>query len=81
LVETVSGLKAPAAKSNLDIYPNPNATSTLSLNGAKDVAIFNIGGQLVLQSANSIQVNISSLKPGVYMVKDKVGNVNKLIRK
>jgi hypothetical protein len=80
LVETVSGLSNPKANKSLEIYPNVTAGNTINLSTAADVQIFNLSGHIMLESKNSKVINISSLKQGVYMVKDKVGNVNKLIR-
>jgi hypothetical protein len=81
LVETVpQGLSNPKANNSLDIYPNVTAGNTISLTRAADVQFFNLSGRMMLESKNAIVINISSLKQGVYMVKDNAGNVNKLIR-
>ena len=80
LVETVSGLSNPKANNSLAVYPNVTAGNTINLSSVADVQIFNLSGHIMLESKNSKVINISSLKQGVYMVKDKVGNVNKLIR-
>jgi hypothetical protein len=81
LVETVpQGLFNPKANNSLEIYPNVTSGNTISLTRAADVQIFNLSGHMMLESKNATVINISSLKQGIYMVKDKEGNVNKLIR-
>lgn len=62
----------------LSFYPNPVSngkvfiTSKSSLN--KEVTIFDILGKVVLQSTiTSKELNVSSLSPGVYMIKIKEG--------
>lgn len=64
----------------LSFYPNPVSngkvyiTSKSSL--AKDVTIFDILGKVVLQSTiNSKELNVSSLSPGIYMIKIKEGEL------
>jgi hypothetical protein len=84
IVKLVSGSTSVGevpSLSKFSIYPNPNSTSILRLNRSADVEIFNLAGQRVIQSINTSEVNISGLQPGVYMVKDKEGNVRKLVRK
>ncbi|MCB0443630.1 MAG: T9SS type A sorting domain-containing protein [Flavobacterium sp.] len=62
----------------LSFYPNPVSngkvyiTSKSSL--SKEVTIFDILGKVVLQSTiNSKELNVSSLSPGIYMIKIKEG--------
>ena len=62
----------------LSFYPNPVSngkvyiTSKSSL--AKEVTIFDILGKVVLQSTiNTKELNVSSLSPGIYMIKIKEG--------
>ena len=81
LVAGATGVNTASANRSLEIYPNPNSGSTLRLNRIVDVEIFNMAGQRVIQSLNTSEVNISGLQPGIYMVKDKEGNVGKLVRK
>ncbi|HBI01829.1 MAG TPA: T9SS C-terminal target domain-containing protein [Flavobacterium sp.] len=63
----------------LSFYPNPVSngkvyiTSKSSL--AKEVTIFDILGKVVLQSTiNTKELNVSSLSPGIYMIKIKEGD-------
>jgi hypothetical protein len=81
LVDQISGVRTNEAGRSLEFYPNPNSTGTLLLNRVADVEIFNLTGQRILQAVNVSEVNISVLQPGIYMVKDELGNVGKLIRK
>lgn len=62
----------------LSFYPNPVSngkvfiTSKSSL--SKDITIFDILGKVVLQSSiNTKELNVSSLSPGIYMIKIKEG--------
>ena len=75
-----TGLKSPKANNSLALYPNPVKGDMITLQKVADVQIYSLAGHLLLESKNSMNVNVSSLKKGVYMVKDKVGNVSKLIK-
>jgi hypothetical protein len=62
----------------LNFYPNPVSngkifiTSKLSL--TKEVTIYDVLGKIVLQAnLSSKEMNISSLSPGVYMIKIREG--------
>lgn len=75
--------------SNFAYYPNPT-TGILNIKAAKNierVEIYSIVGQKVMTvspNAKTYEINLSSLKPGVYLVKSSVdGNVttNKVIKK
>ena len=80
LVETVSGLKNLKVNNSLKVYPNPVKGDMITLPRIADVQIFSLAGHLLLESKNSMKVNVSMLKQGVYMVKDNAGNVSKLIK-
>ena len=59
---------------DLDIYPNPVSTGRVfitSKSGAvKDIRVFNVIGKLVIQvSLSTKELNVSSLAPGVYIIK------------
>lgn len=60
----------------LNLYPNPvysgKITITTKNDGEKEIIIFDLLGKKVLQTnlnANSRELNISSLIPGVYIIK------------
>lgn len=62
----------------LSFYPNPVNTGkiyiTSKLSLEKEVTIFDVLGKRVLQSTiNGKELNISSLSPGVYIIKIKEG--------
>lgn len=64
----------------LSFYPNPVSNGKIYISSkssaAKDIAIYDVLGKKVLQVAlnvNSKEVNISSLSPGVYIIKIKEG--------
>ncbi len=68
----------PAAIDGLSFYPNPVSngkiyiTSKSSLD--KDISIFDVLGKKVFQAIlNSKELNISSLSPGVYIIKIREG--------
>ncbi|MCX7549133.1 T9SS type A sorting domain-containing protein [Xanthomarina sp. F1114] len=58
---------------NLSIYPNPiNDVLNIQLNEAikiKDVKVYSITGQIVIQGQNQRKLNVSQLNPGVYLLK------------
>jgi hypothetical protein len=81
LVETVpAGLLNPTTTNKLDVYPNPATGNIINLNNVADVKIYSLSGHMVLESKNASTIDITSLKQGVYMVKDNAGNINKLVR-
>lgn len=62
----------------LNFYPNPVSTGkiyiTTNSSLTKEVAIYDVLGKMVLQATlTSKELNISSLSPGVYMIKIKEG--------
>ncbi|PHK34988.1 secretion protein, partial [Nostoc linckia z16] len=65
----------------LNIYPNPVSTGRIfitsksSLN--KDVEIYDVLGKKILQASISAkELNITSLTPGVYIIKVKEGDAS-----
>ena len=80
LGDIASGLSNPKANNSLAVYPNPVKGDMITLPRIADVQIFSLAGHLLLESKNSVKVNVSTLKQGVYMVKDNAGNVSKLIK-
>jgi hypothetical protein len=72
----------------LQIFPNPGREKvTISVPGNTTYSIFTITGALILKgeiSANSNEVNISALQPGVYLVhlqgEDGAETVRKLVK-
>lgn len=63
---------------NLTIYPNPVSGDRVFINSrstaAKDIEIFDVLGKKVMQTtvANK-ELNVTSLTPGVYIIKIKEG--------
>ncbi|WP_420574039.1 T9SS type A sorting domain-containing protein [Kordia sp.] len=78
------------AINSFQMYPNPVATNTLQFNTTNNqtidtISILDINGRTLLNSSNinNNQLDIQTLKQGVYFVKVQVGNVistHKLIR-
>lgn len=60
------------------IYPNPTSRE-LQFNMVTDVAIYNAQGQRIRVARNTKRVNVEDLTPGVYFVKNKEGQMQKLI--
>lgn len=66
-------------KKELRIYPNPNNSGRLYLNREADVIIYNMSGQILIESKNKAEIDILKLCPGIFLLKVSEGNVNKLI--
>lgn len=70
---------------SLSFYPNPVTDGKIYISGkqslTKEITINDVLGKIVLQtSITSRELNISSLKSGIYMIKIKEGD-NSVIRK
>ena len=63
----------------LIIFPNPNNTGSLYLTEALDISVYDLCGREVIPSVTSRSINISSLKPGIYLVKSATGGIAKLL--
>lgn len=63
------------SKSDFNFYPNPvkNELNINSKSDVKNVSIYNVSGQLVL-NANSNKINTSALSTGVYVVRTELKN-------
>ena len=60
----------------ITFYPNPVTDGKIYISGkqtlTKEVTIFDVLGKIVIQNTiTSKELNISSLKPGIYMIKIK----------
>ena len=69
-----TNLNAPSVIEGLSLYPNPVYTGkvyiTTKNDGEKEIIIFDLLGKKVLQTLlNSRELNVSSLTPGVYIIK------------
>lgn len=91
LLFSVSGAMAQDGKSQsksqengiegLSFYPNPATSGKLYIttknNDDKQITIFDVLGKKVLQtSLSSRELNISSLSPGVYIIKIEEGDAS-----
>lgn len=70
--------KSGEVTEQVGFYPNPVTDGKLYFTGkssmSRDITIFDILGKVVLQSTiSSKELNISSLQPGVYMIRIKEG--------
>ena len=73
--------KTQEATDALGFYPNPVSNGkiyiTSKTTGAKEVTIFDVLGKKVLQTTLSArELNISSISPGVYIIKIKEGDAS-----
>ncbi|AWI24778.1 T9SS type A sorting domain-containing protein [Flavobacterium pallidum] len=69
----------PAVTEGLNFYPNPVSNGKIYITSKnsleKDIAIFDVLGKKVFQqTTTSKEVNISTLSPGVYIIKIKEGD-------
>lgn len=59
----------------LTIYPNPSGTGRIYITSEstsdKTIEIFDVLGKKVLETTTSKEVNVSTLSPGVYIIKIK----------
>ncbi len=65
---------------NLNIYPNPTGGDRVYISSKslapKEIEIFDVLGKKVIQvNINSKELNVSSLSPGVYIIKIKEGDL------
>lgn len=71
-------------KTELNFYPNPVSDGKIYITSAttsnKEVEIFDVLGKSVLKATVVKELNISSLAPGVYLIKIKDGD-NSVTRK
>jgi len=73
--ETYVGQQEPLKNISLEIIPNP-ATNLINLNTSSVIEkaeIVNLSGTIVQTEYNSASIDISNLKPGMYMLKAKTG--------
>jgi len=75
----VDGLDEELNIGQLSIYPNPNTHGKLFINKQSDIRIYNLNGVLLLESLQAIEVDVSPLSSGVYLVQNGRGYVQKLI--
>jgi hypothetical protein len=75
----ISGIN-PTQKDTEDwLFKNPNNSGVLALSDSEEVFIYNLQGKLIIHSKNAKVIDISSLKTGIYIVKNKQGKQQKLI--
>ncbi len=63
------------------LYPNPVTDNILYLNSEMDVTIFNVRGAKVLSAENTDRIDISSLKKGLYILRNGWGESAKFLKK
>ena len=60
-------------EATVSLYPNP-ASSTVYIKGVNNsdnlkVSVINLQGQVVLQSVNTLEINVSKIESGIYFIK------------
>ena len=75
---TNTTISESASENGFDVYPNP-ASREILFNRVTDVAIYSVNGQRVMVERNTKRVDVSSLNPGIYFVKNSEGQTKKLI--
>ncbi|MCI4671644.1 MAG: choice-of-anchor I family protein [Bacteroidia bacterium] len=65
----------------LVVYPNPVNGSQLFFNKVGNYTIFNMVGQQVATVENAKNVNVSSLKPGVYVIRSDKNEATRFVKK
>ncbi len=73
--------KTQEATDALGFYPNPVSNGkiyiTSKTTGNKEITIFDVLGKKVLQTTTSTrEINVSSISPGVYIIKIKDGDAS-----
>ncbi|KAF5071251.1 CotH kinase protein [anaerobic digester metagenome] len=63
----------------LNIYPNPSNTGFIYLEEFETISIFDLSGREILPAVTSQKIDIGSLKPGIYLVRNTTGGVAKLM--
>ncbi len=78
---SISGIKNITEKENIfSVYPNPatNVITILSSEELSAITICNSLGEIILQAGSKTtkeQIDISELKPGIYFINYKTGNI------
>jgi hypothetical protein len=62
------------------VTPNPVRNNMIYFKEISNITIYDVTGKNVLQANNVKELNVSSLHSGVYLVKNKEGNVIKLVK-
>lgn len=76
--KTILSVEHPADNNKLNIYPNPSSRY-ISIAGINDlqkanISIFDLYGQNLINTKNPLNIDISSLSNGVYLVKTEQDN-------
>ncbi len=76
LLSTTGSVSQPAP---LRVWPNPSSAGTVNFNHVTDFELFSITGKLITAAREALQADISFLRPGVYLLKAKDGQVIRII--
>lgn len=73
------GIFGPAVEKGLfSLWPNP-ANTYVMFRHRVDVAIYSMGGQLLKQELQTLQVDVSDLSAGMYLVRSADGQIARLV--
>ncbi|MFD2432544.1 T9SS type A sorting domain-containing protein [Mesonia maritima] len=61
------------------IYPNPAKTDKVFFAEPTSYSLFDIQGRKIKEATNAAYINISALNQGTYIVRNQLGQVQKLI--
>jgi hypothetical protein len=63
----------------ISMFPNPNNTEHIHFNQKVKVELFDINGRLITNCENCLQLDISELKTGIYLVRINNTQIEKLV--
>lgn len=71
-----AGIAETGVRKDISVYPNPAVNSiTLDIPGSKQVRIFDMKGEEVMNEVTTInRISVSQLKPGMYTIQAMSGN-------
>ena len=68
----------PSQNNDFVVYPNPSTGLIFFNKVNENIQVFNLLGALQGEYRNVIQINLSNLENGFYLIQDNLGNVSKV---
>jgi len=75
-----SSVSEKAVNTDFKVFPNPVSGDFVYFAEAQDIRIYSLQGQLLLEKQNAIQLDISKLSAGVYLLKNTANAAVLLVR-
>lgn len=75
-----SSVSEKAVNADFKVFPNPANGDFVYFAEAQDIRIYSLQGQLLFEKHNTIQLDISKLTAGVYMLRNKANAAVLLVR-